>query len=220
MILAVFDVDHTVVSGSSGGEFLRFLWKRGKLPVRNALYLAWNVRRHRRGGLDDQGLVELGARACFGLREAELEDLGRQSAADLARTQVPPEAREAVARHLAEGHHVLLASGSPGFVVEPLAAELGVHGGIGSRPRVVGGVCTKDVCLPVPFGEGKRDLVLARVDGMGVDLARSWCYSDREIDLPLMEIVGNPVAVNPKPAFAEHASRRGWRIEIWGRGKR
>jgi len=217
MIAAIFDVDHTLVRGSSGGEFLRYLWKMRKLRLRNVLFLTVGVRRYRRGKIGDRQLVELGARSCFGLRECDLVELGRQCAVELASKEVYQEARDAISWHRSEGHHVMLASGSPCFIVQPLAEQVGVDDGIGAAPVIRDGICTKEVVHPIPFGEGKLNLVVERLRGTGLDLSRSWFYSDREIDLPLLEAVGHPVAVNPKPVLLAHAREKDWQVVLWTR---
>ena len=215
--LAVFDVDRTLVLGSSGGCFIEYLWQRGKLPVRNRIYLSREMWRYRRRVVPEHRIVELGSRLFFGLVATEVEEEGRRCMEEVLRKRVFREALDEIRRCRRMGLRVVLASGSPSFIVEPLGEFLGADVAIGSRPVLEDGRVTREVQQPIPFRQGKVDLVEAAHAETGVDWAASRGYSDRQIDLPLLERVGEPHAVNPDRMLKSVALGRGWTLERWTR---
>jgi phosphoserine phosphatase len=89
---------------------------------------------------------------------------------------------------------------------------LGFDGGIGSRSEVVDGVYTGRAGGPFTYREGKADAIRELAGAEGIDLARSWAYSDSESDLPMLRAVGHPVAVNPDAVLARVAREEGWAV--------
>ena len=120
-----------------------------------------------------------------------------------------------VRRHLLSGHFVLLASGSPQYIIDELAAHLRVHAAIGLAPAPSTAGHLPSIIPPVVFREGKREAVEKLLERWDLDLARSWLYSDSAADVPLFEAVGHPVVVNPKDPFRAEAERRGWPVVRW-----
>lgn len=110
------------------------------------------------------------------------------------------------------GHTVLLASSSPQDYVDVLAEALRMNGAIGTRAEAVDGLYTGVLDGPLVHGQHKADRVAALAAERGLELAGSFAYSDSINDLPLLELVGNPVAVNPDRALAAEACRREWPI--------
>jgi phosphoserine phosphatase len=110
---------------------------------------------------------------------------------------------------------VLIASGSPQYIVDEVARHLRVHGAIGTRTRAIEGKATSDILPPIVFRDGKRTAVAAALAVQGIPLSRSWLYSDSSADIPLFEAVGHPVVVNPKDAFRTEAEQRGWPVVHW-----
>jgi phosphoserine phosphatase len=99
--------------------------------------------------------------------------------------------------------------------VEPLAIALGMTGGIGTKGEVDNGVYTGRLDGPFCYGEGKAEAINTLATHRGIDLANSWSYSDSMSDLPMMEIVGNAVAVNPDAELATLSRSRGWPVVIF-----
>ena len=123
--------------------------------------------------------------------------------------------------HQDAGRATFIVSAAGNGVVEPLAAVLGMDGGIGTRYEVdSGGAFTGRFEGPFVYGPGKVEAMEAFAAEHGIDLADSYSYSDSLSDLPMLEAVGHPVVVNPDPALAEIAGRKGWqtmRFERLGR---
>ena len=105
-----------------------------------------------------------------------------------------PEARELVDDHLAKGHVVAVVSGATRFVVRPIARHLGIEHMLYTRLEVEDGCFTGRVIEPICFEEGKIYWLQQFIEEQGIDLAKSYFYTDSITDVPLMDIVGHPVA--------------------------
>lgn len=101
--------------------------------------------------------------------------------------------------------------------MEPLAGALGMTGAIGTKGRVADGHYTDELDGPFVYGKGKAEAVEKLAADLGYDLDRCYAYSDSISDLPIMEMVGHPVAVNPDSLLTDVAHERGWPIVIFAR---
>ena len=110
---------------------------------------------------------------------------------------------------------VAIVSGATKFVVKPLAEAIGVKHYLYTRLEVEHGRFTGRVIDPICFEEGKIYWLQQFIDEKGIDLAKSWFYTDSVTDLPLLELVGHPVAVNPDPFLYRTAGRRCWPVQIY-----
>jgi HAD superfamily hydrolase (TIGR01490 family) len=131
------------------------------------------------------------------------------------RKRITSGAMRQIRKHLLSGHFVVIASGSSQVIIDELGRHLRVHAAIGTRARIVDGKITGEIVPPVVFRDGKRTAVERVLQQYDLDPGRSYLYSDSVADAPLFEALGNPVVVNPKPAFREVAERRGWEIVTW-----
>ena len=102
-------------------------------------------------------------------------------------------------------------------IIEPLASALAMTGGIGTKAVVVGGRYTSELDGSFVYGQGKAEAIQKLVAERGYDLSRSYAYSDSVSDLPMMELVGHPVAVNPDGPLEDVAHDRGWPIVVFAR---
>jgi phosphoserine phosphatase len=119
--------------------------------------------------------------------------------------------------HHEAGRDTWIVSASPQEIVEPLARSLGMTGAIGTRMRVVAGHYTGEIDGPFVYGAGKAEAIEKLASDLGYDPERSYAYSDSVSDLPMMEMVGHPVAVNPDSELERVAHERGWPIVIFAR---
>jgi HAD superfamily hydrolase (TIGR01490 family) len=212
---AVFDVDDSLLDGNAGTIFTWYLYnQKVMLPeVRSRIpRVIYEYARHRLTELD---MVEVGSRSQQGLRADELRGHAHACFEKHLRKRITNGAIRQIRKHLLLGHFVLIASGSPQYIVDEIGEHLRVHQAIGTRTRIVDGRVTDQIVPPVVFREGKRSAVEALADRFDLDLSRSFLYSDSQADQPLFEAVGNPVVVNPKDAFRDIALRRGWEVVEW-----
>ncbi|MSW95744.1 MAG: HAD-IB family hydrolase, partial [Actinobacteria bacterium] len=126
--------------------------------------------------------------------------------------RIEPEVLQVAYEHQDAGRRVYIATASGQALADMLSAVLGFDGGIGARSEVVDGILTGRDDGPFTYREGKAQRVRELADAEGIDLAVSWAYSDSESDLPMLRLVGHPVAVNPDADLAAVAAAEGWQI--------
>jgi HAD superfamily hydrolase (TIGR01490 family) len=216
MKLALFDLDNTLLGGDSDYEWGQFLVDRGVLDA--AEYEAQNREYYEQyvaGTLDIHEFLGFALRP---LAEHEPEELARWHV-EFMRARILPiisrAARALVAQHVDAGDLCAIVTATNSFVTRPIAAEFRVAHLIATEPESVNGRFTGRVAGTPCFREGKVERVADWLGGLGVafkSFASSTFYSDSHNDLPLLERVTEPVAVDPDPQLEAAAARRGWRV--------
>jgi HAD superfamily hydrolase (TIGR01490 family) len=207
---AFFDLDRTLLRRSSAlalaGSFREHgVIGRGQLAKAAAWQLLFAARGA--GAETVRKAAEDGLMVLKGFRVDELQTLVVGAMEPVLKPLVYSGPLELVARHRERGEPVYIVSATLQEIVDELARELGFDGAVGSTCEIADGVYTGR-SLRACHGEGKADAIRE----LGFDLADSTAYSDSHTDLPFLEAVGRPVAVNPDRALREIASERGWRI--------
>jgi HAD superfamily hydrolase (TIGR01490 family) len=214
--LCLFDLDHTLLAGDSDYEWGQFLVDRGVLAREE--YEAQNAaffEQYKDGTLDIHEYLGFALRP---LAAHTAEDLARWHAEFMRARILPmitPRARALVRRHLDAGELCAVVTATNSFVTTPIAKELGIPHLIATEPESVGGRFTGRVAGTPCFREGKIRRVDEWLAGLGrrlEDYAASSFYSDSHNDLPLLERVRRPVAVDPDARLAAEAARRGWPV--------
>jgi HAD superfamily hydrolase (TIGR01490 family) len=206
-----FDVDHTLTRRSSGSRYVALAMRRGVLPKRLLFAIAWfSLTYH-------LGIIRLHTREeaipyLRGLRRDTLEEIARETFRRWLKADIFPGAFELVRRLHGEGRRVMIATSSIDFIVAPLAEYLGIDGVLATTLEFQAGVCTgKIVGAPMFRGE-KKNAVLAYLAETGTSAGDCSFYSDSAYDLPLLESVGKPVAVNPDSRLRRIAHARSWPV--------
>ncbi len=216
MRLALFDLDNTLLACDSDYEWGQFLVDRGVLE--RAAYEAQNrayYDQYAAGSLDIHEYLGFALRP---LAEHTPEDLARWHGEFMRERIVPaitPQARQLVRGHLGGGDLCAIITATNSFVTSPIAREFGVSHLIATEPELRGGRYTGRVAGTPCFREGKVRRLNEWLDALGRDLgdfSDSTCYSDSHNDLPLLERVSQPVAVDPDARLAAEARKRGWRV--------
>ncbi len=210
--VAVFDLDRTILPGSSLLPLARRAARVGLIPPRRLASAAARNLAFRRYGASDTtttGVREEVLAVVAGLRVDDLDPLVAEVAAELV-DRARPRVLRLIDIHRRRGDFVVVLSASPHDLVEQVAARLGVHRGVGTRAEVDDGVYTGRIDGAFCYREGK----LTRLrEALGdVDLATVWAYADSASDLPLLEAVGHPVAVHPDRALRLVATAAGWPV--------
>jgi len=213
-VAALFDMDNTLLRVETGMSWVRFLHRRGELPRQMLVKAVYWSTLYKLAVLDMETVFGRLAWDLRGDSEAEMIakcDVWYRSDVE---PQIAPAARVAVEHHRRAGHVIVLATGSTQYAAGPVARGLGIDHVLSSVLEVEGGAFTgraRALC----FGHHKVDLAEAWAAGHGVDLGRSYFYSDSFNDRPLLERVGTAVAVNPDARLHRLARRRGWRVQRW-----
>ncbi len=213
--LALFDLDHTLIPFDSGSVFTRFLIERGVLPPTfEARYLE-HCHAYAAGNVDmvEMHRFTVGALALHPPERLQhwLDAFSREVPA-----MVPNAARDLVTKHRLSGHVCVMVTATSRLVSQAFANALGFEHLLATQPQFdARGRVTGEIIGVPCFREHKRTHVEDWLRGQGLvwqDVSRSWFYSDSHNDLPLLESVTDPVAVNPDPVLLTHAAEQVWPI--------
>jgi HAD superfamily hydrolase (TIGR01490 family) len=216
---AFFDLDRTLISGASAFPFGIEAWRQGLAT--SADVGKWATAALSFMIIGDKGNESRDVKGDLlsgigGSSVRALESVGSAVMPKLV-ARVRPEARKLIKMHHEAGRDTWIVSASPHEIVEPLARSLGMTGAIGTRMKVVAGHYTGELDGPFVYGVGKAEAIEKLVSDLGYDPERSYAYSDSISDLPMMEMTGHPVAVNPDSELERVAHERGWPIVIFAR---
>ncbi len=209
---AFFDLDRTLIRGSANFPLAVAAFRAGYVPPRDLLKDAVSAVRFIALGASDAGsaaLRERILRAVAGHPAADVVALGQSFIPKIA-ASVLPEARAALDRHAALGEDRIIVSASPIEIVSAIAEALGLEGAVGTRSEIVDGRYTGRLEGPFCYREGKVVEITRLAAERGYDLASSSAYSDSISDLPFLQAVGNPVAINADRELRAHAAAHGW----------
>jgi HAD superfamily hydrolase (TIGR01490 family) len=220
---AFFDLDRTLMEGSSAFQFGRAAYRAGLLGRRQLAADAWANMRFRLRGSTDEDTHALRDRISASLRGTRVLDLERLGAAVLAGVlpRVYPQMVEIAHSHQDAGRQVYIVTAASHELAQILAQVLAFDGAIGSQfSEVVDGVYTGRPGGLFVYRADKARAIEELARERGLDLAASYAYSDSESDLPMLRVVGHPVAVNPDRELARIAHDEHWdivRIDRLGR---
>lgn len=215
MEAAFFDLDKTIVSRSSSLALSRPLYRAGLVSRGQLLrgvyaqlvYLLVGADERRMERLKD-GMLKL----TKGWDRGQLERLVQDVLLEVIDPYVYAEALELIEQHRAAGRGIYIVSSSPEEIVRPLARHFGVSGVIATRARVGQDNRYTGELEFYAYGERKAEAMRELARKHGIDLTRSFAYSDSITDVPMLEAVGHPVAVNPDRDLRRVAEERGWEV--------
>jgi HAD superfamily hydrolase (TIGR01490 family) len=214
---AFFDLDRTLHSRSSSLALAPAFRRRGLLRRRDLakaslaqlLFIRFGAGHSRVGQTADSAMAIL-----KGLPVAMLREIVTESLETALKQHVYQDALDAVEAHRERGERSFIVSAALQEIVDALVPELGLAGGVGSTAEVDNGVYTGRLLRRLS-GNEKANALLELAAAEGIELADSTAYSDSASDLPFLEAVGKPVAVNPDRALRRIARERGWPVQIF-----
>ncbi len=217
---AFFDLDRTLIAGASLFPVGMEAWRRGSAS--NGDVAKWALAAAAFMTVGDKGgesSTDVRTDLLSQIAGASADSVDALGSAVLPRLEarVRPEAARLIAMHHDAGRETWIVSASPHTVVEPLAVSLGMTGAIATRGEIVDGHYTGELDGPFVYGEGKSAAIARLADTRDYDLHLCYAYSDSISDLPMLEMVGHPVAVNPDSELAQVANDRGWPRVIFAR---
>jgi HAD superfamily hydrolase (TIGR01490 family) len=221
---AFFDIDNTMIRGSSFAALAKGMADRDYFTTSEILEFTWKQLKYVLSGRENMEDIaqatENGLAFVKGRRPEEIRQLANEVYDDTMVRRLWAGSLELVAAHRALGHEVWLVSATPVEVAEEIAARLDLTGGLGTRAEVADGVYTGHLDGPPLHGAAKVETIRRLAEEHGLDLARCAAYSDSSNDIPMLSEVGYPVAVNPDGPLRAHARREGWPIRDYRiRGK-
>jgi HAD superfamily hydrolase (TIGR01490 family) len=216
---AFFDLDKTIVSRSSSLALSRPLYRAGMVSRGQLLRGAYAQLVYLLVGADErkmerlkEGMLQL----TKGWDRGQVERLVQDVLLDVIDPYVYQEALDLIAEHVAAGRRIFIVSSSPEEVVRPLARHFGVTGVIATRAEVGPDNRYTGELEFYAYGEQKAEAMRRLASRYRLDLEGSYAYTDSVTDLPMLETVGHPVAVNPDKELRHAAEERGWEVQDFG----
>ncbi|QKW50874.1 HAD family hydrolase [Streptomyces buecherae] len=211
---AFFDLDKTVIAKSSTLTFSKSFYQGGLINRRAVLRTAYAQFVFLVGGVDHdqmERMREYLSALCRGWNVQQVREIVAETLHDLIDPIIYDEAASLIEEHHAAGRDVVIVSTSGAEVVEPIGALLGADRVVATRMVVEDGCFTGEVEY-YAYGATKAEAIAELAESEGYDLSRSYAYSDSVTDVPMLESVGHPHAVNPDRSLRREASARGWPI--------
>jgi len=211
---AFFDLDKTLMDGSSGVHFARAAYESGMISrPRLALDLAENLRFRLLGSTDDRAdaVRRRVGEMIEGVPVRDLQRMGHRVLAGVL-PRLYPQMLERAYAHQDAGVPIFILTAASQEMADLLCYVLSFDGGLGSRSEIVDGRYTGRAAGPFNYREGKVAAMQAVARERDLALAASYAYSDSESDLPMLRAVGHPVVVNPDAALRAIALREGWEM--------
>ena len=219
MEAAFFDLDKTVVSKSSSLALSRPMYRAGLVTRSQLLKGAYAQLVYLLLGADDRKMDRVKESLLAltkGWDKDRVEQVVREAILEVVDPYIYAEALDLIQLHGALGRKVFIVSSSPEEVVRPLAERLGEVDVIATKAKIEDGKYTGELEFYC-YGEGKAQMIRNIAEEQTLDLTGSYAYSDSFTDLPMLEAVGYPVAVNPDRELRREAERRGWKIRDFRR---
>ena len=214
MNLALFDLDNTILAGDSDYNWSRFLIQEGYLD--GAIHAEKNEKfyaDYKAGTLDIFAFVEFQFKPLARNPRTVLNQLLKKYVEEVIKPMITEKARALVKRHQDEGDLIIVITATNSFITKPIAELFGIENLIGTDPEEKEGEFTGKVSGLPSFKEGKVTRLEAWLKGKNLLLTsfeKSYFYSDSHNDLPLMQKVTHPVAVDSDDVLSEYAQSKGW----------
>ncbi|WP_415911659.1 HAD family hydrolase [Neptuniibacter sp. QD37_11] len=213
MSLAIFDLDNTLLAGDSDHAWGEFLCEKG--IVDSDEYSRANdyfYEQYKNGGLDIFEFLAFALKPLTQMKRAELDKLHLEFMESKIIPIMLPKAAELLQNHREQGDYLLIITATNRFVTGPIADKLGVDDIIATDPEEVDGEYTGKVAGIPCFQDGKVTRLNEWLKHNDFNLEGSYFYSDSHNDLPLLEKVTHPVAVNPDETLEDHANANLWPV--------
>jgi HAD superfamily hydrolase (TIGR01490 family) len=211
---AFFDLDKTVIAKSSALAFGRPFYRDGLITRRDVIKAAFAQLLFRLGGADEQQMARTRdylAELCRGWRVDQVTQIVQETLHELINPYVYAEAAALIEEHRAAGRDIVVVSTSGDELVRPIAELLGVTDVIATRMVVQDGRYTGEVAY-YAAGPAKAEAVRTMAEQRGYALTSCYAYSDSISDVPMLECVGHPTAVNPDRSMRRAAAEHGWPV--------
>ncbi len=213
MSLAIFDLDNTLINGDSDHAWGQFLVDQGIVdPEEYRRSNDYFYQQYQHGGLNIHEYLEFALRPLSQHSKNQLDQWHRQFMAEVIVPMLLDQADKLLQQHRDEGDILLIITATNEFITGPIANKLGIEHILATVPEFIDGSYTGRVSGTPCFQEGKVERLQQWMNDRKLNLDGSYFYSDSHNDLPLLELVDNPVAVDPDAILTEEAKKRSWPI--------
>lgn len=216
-VAAFFDLDKTIIATSSAFAFGREFMANGLISPAEAFQMSLAKASYMLAGQSSQQMDTTRdqlATMVAGWKVDEVREIARETMHNVVTPAIYAEARDLIARHAAAGHELIIVSASASVLVELIAQELGINRVVATKLEEDQGHFTGRILYYCKGPEKASALARIALED-NVDLSASFAYSDSATDIPMLELVGHPVAINPDRHLKRHALEQGWDIRIF-----
>lgn len=213
MTLAIFDLDNTLIGGDSDHLWGQFVCERSLVDGDN--FAARNEQfyeDYKAGVLDIDAYLRFALSPLVGHPMEELAAWHRDFMASKIEPIMLPKAQQLIADHREKGHELLIVTATNHFITRPIADALGIEELLACEAEIVDGLYTGNPSGIPSYHAGKVTRLYDWLEGRETTLDGAWFYSDSHNDLPLLELVDNPVAVDPDDILLARAQELGWPV--------
>jgi len=213
MTLAIFDLDNTLIGGDSDHLWGCFVCEQGL--VDGADFAARNEQfyeDYKAGTLDIDAYLRFALSPLVGHSKEQLDAWHREFMATKIMPIMLPRATELIDRHRQQDHELLIVTATNSFITGPIAQALGIDELLACEGEIVDGRYTGEPSGVLTYHRGKVTRLRQWLQGRDTSLEGAWFYSDSHNDLPLLELVDNPVAVDPDDILLARAREQGWPV--------
>ncbi len=214
-VLALFDMDRTLVRVNTAGLYFRARVRAGQISKRDALRIAGIHLGYQLSVVDMPALIALAVQAARGMAEAEMIAFCQALYSQQVQGQICPHARQTLENHRQQGHVLALVTASTPYLAAPLAQALGIAHVLCTEMAVQDGVFTGELLRPPCFGLAKVQRAEELAAEHETTLSNAWFYTDSYSDAPLLQVVGHPQVVRPDPRLRWLAWRQNWPVLQW-----
>lgn len=213
MALAIFDLDNTLIGGDSDNLWGEFVCQQGIVEgeefraQNNQFYADYQA-----GDLDIDAYLRFALSPLIGVPRATREAWHREFMQTMIEPIMLPAAEALIGKHRDNGDELLIITATNRFVTEPIAERLGIEHLIACEGEIVDDVYTGEPDGIPSYANGKVTRLEAWLEGRATGMEGAWFYSDSHNDLPLLELVDNPVAVDPDDTLRARAEAEGWPV--------
>lgn len=212
-IAAFFDFDETLVSVNSSKIGFKWLYEHGMLSKIFILKVMIAVFLNRKNIISEKRMADVMISFYKNKKLADFKTGANEFYYDYLKPHLAPKVMGKLEWHKKNGHIIVIVSGSIRYYLEPAAKDLGIqHLVCTDLEENSHGLLTGKAIGQVCIGNYKKELTLKLVDELNIDLENSYAYGDNQADIPLLKLVGNPVAVEPKPSLRKVAQKNNWPI--------
>jgi len=211
--LVIFDLDNTILNGDSDYAMINYLVHTQALDESAAKQNQIFIEDYQRGELDFDAYTTFALSAYIGMTRTEINEYMRPFVTKVIEPMINTLALKIIHDHGDSGDTILLASATNELIVQPIAKRLDIQNVIGTQVKFINDKCTGEYIPPSALGEGKLQLVQQWMQKNNFDdFSGVTFYSDSINDLPLLEAVDFPKAVNPDAMLEKISLERGWEI--------
>ena len=214
MMTHIFDVDLTVVKKTTAKYFLFYALRDGFIRFSQVRRLPVDWIKYKLA-LPDEDFIENTVKKLSGLKKSEIEQISEICFEERIRANIFSGAERLIREKVKSGQKVIFATSSFDFIIKPLERFLGIEGSIASRLEFSNDITTGNLVGNSLFGVKKKTAALIWMEQNKILPKDVSFYSDSYTDIPLLELCGNPVAVNPDRILARKAKKLGWQILLF-----